>query len=148
MKATLTPCLAKRSILLVAAALPSLYSTLAHAQVPPPAPAPAAAPAAPAAAPPPAAAAPAAAPPPAAAPAVVSPPAPETPPAPPTVPPPTVDTAPPPPPPPPMSEEEKYKHINMGVWLRVEGVLQNQRHPENMDRASMRSSFGRLPVPR
>ncbi len=35
-----------------------------------------------------------------------------------------------------MSDEEKYKHINMGVWLRVTGVLQNQRHPDNMDRAS------------
>jgi len=35
-----------------------------------------------------------------------------------------------------MSDEEKYKHINMGIWLRVEGVLQNQRHPEKMNRAS------------
>jgi hypothetical protein len=35
-----------------------------------------------------------------------------------------------------MSEEEKYKHINMGIWMRVTGVLQNQRHPEKMDRAS------------
>jgi hypothetical protein len=35
-----------------------------------------------------------------------------------------------------MSDEEKYKHINMGVWLRVTGVLQNQRHPEKVDRAS------------
>jgi hypothetical protein len=43
---------------------------------------------------------------------------------------------PPPPPPPPMSEEEKYKHINMGIWMRIEGVLQNQRHPDKMDRAS------------
>jgi hypothetical protein len=72
-----------------------------------------------------------------AAPAVVTPPAPETPPAPPTVPPPTPPMADAPPaPPPPMSEEEKYKHINMGVWMRVTGVLQNQRHPEKVDRAS------------
>jgi hypothetical protein len=35
-----------------------------------------------------------------------------------------------------MSEEEKYKHINMGVWMRIAGVLQNQRHPDKMDRAS------------
>jgi hypothetical protein len=131
MKATFRNCLAKPSILLAAAALPSFYSVLAQAQVPPPAPA-----AAPAAVPP--AAVPPAPPPPAAeapvaAPAVVTPPAPETPPAPPTVPPP-MDAA--PAPPAPMSEEEKYKHINMGVWMRVEGVLQNQRHPEKMDRAS------------
>ena len=132
MKATFAHCLAKRSILLAATALPSFYSALAHAEPPPPAAAPAPAP------PPPAAVAPAAAP--EAAPAVVSPPAPETPPAPPSVPPaappPTADAAPPPAPPPPMPEEEKYKHINMGIWMRVEGVLQNQRHPEKMDRAS------------
>ena len=35
-----------------------------------------------------------------------------------------------------MPEDEKYKHINMGVWTRVAGVLQNQRHPEKMNRAS------------
>jgi hypothetical protein len=125
--------LAKPSIVL-AAALPSLYSTLAHAQAAaPPPPPPAAAPAAPpAATPAPAAAAPAAPAPaepaPAAAPAVVTPPAPETPPAPATVPPPM------PPAPPPSAEEEKYKHINMGIWSRVTGILQNPRHPEKVDR--------------
>jgi len=140
MKATFVNCLAKPSIVLAIGALPSFYSTLAQAQVPPP-PA-AAAPAAPAPAPPapapvPAAPAVAPAPPPpvavapAPAPAVVTPPAPATPPAPPTVPPPPPEAPPPPP-----EDAEKYKHINMGVWMRLEGVLQNQRHPEKVDRAS------------
>jgi len=133
MKATFANSLAK-PILLAAATLPTFYSALAQAQTPPAPPPPAAAPApmpAPPAAPP-AAAAPAPAPveP---APAVVAPPAPATPPAPPSVPPPT-DVA--PPAPPPMADEEKYKHINMGVWMRVTGVLQNQRHPDKVDRAS------------
>lgn len=133
MKATFRNCLAKLFILLAMGALPSFYSALAHAQVPPPppaAPAPAAVPPEPAAPPAPAAAP--APPPPPAAPAVVTPPAPMTPPAPPTVPPPMPPEAPPPPP----AEEEKYKHINMGVWMRLEGVLQNQRHPEKVNRAS------------
>lgn len=134
MKATFPHCLAKPSIVLVAAALPSFYSALAEAQTPPPPPA--AAPAAPApAAPPPAAAAPPpAAPPepPPAAPAVVTPPASETPPAPPTVPPSTAPDA--APPPPPAADEEKYKHINMGVWARVTGILQNTVDPKKMDR--------------
>jgi len=138
MKATLRNCLAKPSILVAAATLPSFYSALAQAQTPPPPPA--AAPVAPApAAPPPAAAAPApaAAPaePPPAAPAVVAPPASETPPAPPTVPPSTAPEAAPPPPPPPPGDEEKYKHINMGVWARITGLLQNTQDPKKVDRA-------------
>ncbi|HTA19747.1 MAG TPA: hypothetical protein VK989_10670, partial [Polyangia bacterium] len=39
-----------------------------------------------------------------------------------------------PPPAPPSPDEEKYKHINMGVWSRVTGILQNTRHPEKVDR--------------
>lgn len=45
------------------------------------------------------------------------------------------DAAPPPPPPPPAADEEKYKHINMGIWLRVEGVLQHPGAANKLDRA-------------
>src|SRR5450432_4696251 len=124
MKAHVGFSFAKRSLVIAATALPSLYTGLANAQAAPPPPAPAVPPV-------PAAIAPASpptgpVPPPIAgssapvagtaeapAPAVVTPATPATP-APPDVPPPAVD---------PMAE--KYKHINMGVWMRVDGTLQN-----------------------
>jgi len=119
MKANFSNSFAKRSLVIAATALPSLYAGLASAQAAPPPPA----------APPPAAAAPAppapAAPPPA--PAVVTPPAPEVPPAPPAVPPPT----PPAPPADPMAE--KYKHIDMGIWLRTGAALQSAGNPKKLD---------------
>jgi hypothetical protein len=115
---------AKRSLVIAATALPSLYASLASAQAAPPAPAPAVppvpaaiAPASPPTGPVPApiagSAAPVAGTAEAPAPAVVTPAAPAMPP-PPDVPPPTVD---------PMAE--KYKHINMGVWMRIDATLQN-----------------------
>ena len=130
MKATFRNCLAKPTMLLAMGALPSFYSALAQAQVPP-----AAAPPAPAPPPPAAAVAPAVAPEPVPppAPAVVTQPAPPPPPAAASVPAPMPPEGPPPPVP---DFAETYKHINMGVWMRLEGVLQNQRHPEKMDRAS------------
>jgi hypothetical protein len=126
MKANFSNSFAKRSLVIAGAALPSLYAGLANAQAAPPPPAVAAAPAvaapavvAPAPPPP---AAPVAAPTPEAAPApaVVAPPAPDVPPAPPTVPPPDPDA-------------EKYKHINMGVWMRVDATLQNAANPKKLN---------------
>ena len=119
---------AKRSLVIAATALPSLYASLASAQAAAPAPPPAAPPVAVAPAPPPPAAAPPAAPPPVAAaapaPAVVTPPAPDVPPAPPAVPPPD-----------PMAE--KYKHIDMGIWLRTGAALQSAGNPKKLDGVGM-----------
>jgi len=130
MKATFGNSFAKRSLVIAATALPSLYSGLVSAQAAPPPPAPAPAPPAP----PPAAAepAPAAAPAPAAepAPAVVTPPASETPPAPPAVPPEV-------PPAPTDPDAETYKHINMGVWMRTGFALQNPNNPKKLDGIGM-----------
>ncbi|HET7539541.1 MAG TPA: hypothetical protein VFK05_06710 [Polyangiaceae bacterium] len=132
MKATFGNSFAKRSLVIAATALPSLYAGLAGAQAAPP---PAAPPAPPPAAPPPAAAAPAPAtpppaPPPEPAPAVVAPPAPETPPAPPAVPPEV-------PPAPTDPDAETYKHINMGVWSRTGFALQNASNPKKLDGIGM-----------
>lgn len=124
MKATLRNSFAKRSIVLAASALPSLYAGLANAQVPAPAPAPVVAPApepAPVVAPAPA---------PEMAPAVVTPPAPLVPPAPATVPAPMPADAPPATP----AEAETYKHINMGVWMRMGGLVQNQVDKKKLNR--------------
>jgi hypothetical protein len=124
MKANSGNSFALRSLLIAATTLPTLYAGLANAQVaapvPPPPAAPAHAPVAVAPAPPP----PAPVPPPA--PAVVTPPASEVPPAPPSVPPPA-------PPVPPDPDAEKYKHINMGIWLRTGAALQNARNPKKLD---------------
>src|SRR6478752_9245789 len=130
MKATFGNSFAKRSLVIAATALPSLYSGLVSAQAapPPPAPAPPAAPA-----PPPAAVAepaPAPAPAPEPAPAVVTPPASETPPAPASVPPEV-------PPAPTDPEAETYKHISMGVWMRTGFALQNASNPKKLDGIGM-----------
>jgi len=134
MKATFGNSFAKRSLVIAATALPSLYSALANAQAAPPPPPPAApvpppAAAAPAPAP---AAAPVAAPAPAPepAPAVVSPPASETPPAPAAVPPEV-------PPAPTDPDAETYKHINMGVWSRTGFGLQNASNPKKLNGIGM-----------
>ena len=138
MKATFGNSFAKRSLVIAATALPSLYSGLVSAQAAPPPPAPAPAPAA-APAPPPAAApapppaavaAPAPAPAPEPAPAVVAPPAPETPPAPASVPPEV-------PPAPADPDAETYKHINMGVWMRTGFALQNASNPKKLNGIGM-----------
>lgn len=133
MKASFGNSFAKRSIVIAATALPSLYSGLVSAQAAPPPPAPAPPPAA--VAPPPPVAAPAPAPPPPAAaepaPAVVAPGPAETPPAPPTAPPPEV------PPPPADPDAETYKHINMGVWNRTGFALQNGTNPKKLDGIGM-----------
>src|SRR6478736_8366455 len=130
MKATFGNSFAKRSLVIAATALPSLYSGLVSAQAapPPPAPAPPAAPA-----PPPAAVAepaPAPAPAPEPAPAVVTPPASETPPAPATVPPEV-------PPAPTDPDAETYKHINMGVWMRTGFALQNPSDTKKLNGIGM-----------
>jgi len=135
MKATFGNSFAKRSLVIAATALPSLYSGLVSAQAAPPPPPPAPA------APPPAAAAPAPAPvtAPAAPPAAAEPPAPavvapgpaETPPAPPTAPPPEV------PPPAADPDAETYKHINMGVWSRTGFALQNGSNPKKLNGVGM-----------
>src|SRR6478752_722333 len=130
MKATFGNSFAKRSLVIAATALPSLYSGLVSAQAapPPPAPAPPAAPA-----PPPAAVAepaPAPAPAPEPAPAVVTPPASETPPAPATVPPEV-------PPAPTDPDAETYKHINMGVWMRTGSALQNPSDTKKLNGIGM-----------
>jgi len=43
---------------------------------------------------------------------------------------------PPPPPevPPPPPDEEKYKHINMGVWMRIDGTLANEPPSKKMNK--------------
>ncbi|MEO8902057.1 MAG: hypothetical protein ABI488_09325 [Polyangiaceae bacterium] len=131
MKANFRNSFAKRSLVIAATALPSLYAGLASAQ---------------AAAPPPAAPVPAVPPVPASiapvnpptgsvpapiagsaapvaevpAPAVVTPAAP-----------PMESPDVPPPPPDPMAE--KYKHINMGVWMRLDGTLQNHTDPKKLN---------------
>ncbi len=126
MKANFGTSFAKRSLVIAATALPSLYSGLASAQAaPPPAPPPAApVPAAPIAgdATPAAGAA-------VAAPPVVAPQAPAEPPAPPVAPPPP--DAPPPPPPDP--DAEMYKKINMGVWSRIGFGFQKADNPKKID---------------
>ncbi|MEO7035494.1 MAG: hypothetical protein ABI548_16325 [Polyangiaceae bacterium] len=126
MKANFRNSFAKRSLVIAATALPSLYAGLSSAQAAaPPAAAPppvAAAPAPLPAAPPPPAAAPAPMPEPA--PAVVTPPASETPPAPPSVPPPD-----------PMAE--KYKHIDMGIWSRTGFALQSASNPKKLNGLGM-----------
>ena len=125
MKANFRNSFAKRSLVIAATALPSLYCGLASAQAAAPAPAaPAAAPALPA--PIAGSTAPVAGP--VEAPAVVTPAAPATPPAPAAMPP-----AIPPPEPPPDPMAEKYKHINMGIWMRVDGKLQNGTNPKKLD---------------
>jgi len=135
MKATFGNSFAKRSLVIAATALPSLYSGLVSAQAAPPpaappAPPPAVAPAAPTPAP--VAAAPAAPPAPAEpAPAVVTPGPAETPPAPPSAPPPEVPPAPNDP------EAETYKHISMGVWMRTGFALQNASNPKKLDGIGM-----------
>ncbi|MES1176377.1 MAG: hypothetical protein ABUL62_18785 [Myxococcales bacterium] len=126
MKANFGTSFAKRSLVIAATALPSLYSGLASAQAAPP---PAPPPAAPVPAPPiagdatPAAGAAVAAPP------VVAPQAPAEPPAPPVAAPPP--DAPPPPPPDP--DAEMYKKINMGVWSRIGFGFQKADNPKKID---------------
>jgi hypothetical protein len=129
MKANFGSSFAKRSLVIAATALPSLYAGLANAQAAAPAPAvppiPAAiAPASPPTGPVPApiagSSAPVAGTAVAPAPAVVTPAAPATP-APPDV---------PPAPPDPMAE--KYKHIDMGVWFRLGAASQDPRNPKKL----------------
>ncbi len=131
MKANLRNSFAKRSLVIAAAALPSLYAGLANAQAAAPAPTPPAVPAAPAApagslpapiagdASPTAGAA--------VAPAVVVPQAPAAP---------TPEVAPMPaaPPPAPVDPDmEKYKHISMGVWSRIGFGFQKADNPKKID---------------
>jgi len=133
MKATFGNSFAKRSLVIAATALPSLYSGLVSAQAAPPPPAAPPAAAAPAPEPAPAAApaaAPAPVPPPEAAPAVVSPGAPETPPAPPAVPAEVPPAAADP-------DAESYKHISMGVWSRTTFTMQNGSDPKKLDGLGM-----------
>jgi len=127
MKATFGNSFAKRSLVIAATALPSLYSGLASAQAAPPAPAPA-----PAAVPAPA---PVAAPAPAPAPE----PAPVTTPAPAVVAEPAANPvaplpapAPEPPPAPTDPDAEKYKHIDIGVWMRLTTILQKRSDPSKL----------------
>jgi hypothetical protein len=131
MKATSRNSFAKRSLSIAATALPLLCAGLANAQTAAPAPAPAvpgvpasiapaSPPTGPMAAPIAGSNAPVAGTP-VAAPAVVTPSATEAP-APPTVPAAPVD---------PMAE--KYKHIDMGVWLRVGAALQKPSNPKKLD---------------
>jgi hypothetical protein len=127
MKANFGNSFAKRSLVIAATALPSLYSGLANAQAAPPPPPPAApAPATPTApiagdATPAAGAA-------VAAPPVVAPQAPAEPPAPPAAaPPPDVPPAPVDP------DAEKYKKINMGVWSRIGFGFQKADNPKKID---------------
>jgi len=138
MKATFGNSFAKRSLVIAATALPSLYSGLASAQAappPPPAPVPAAVPAGPAApaapaapvagspAPPPVTDSPAVVTPSVAAPAAASVPA---------------DVAPPAAPPAPVDPDaETYKHIDMGVWSRTGFALQNASNPKKLDGIGM-----------
>lgn len=114
MKATLKNSFAKRSIVIAATTLPALCASVASAQEAPPPP-------------PPAPVAEAPAPPPAEQPtgAVVVAPTPDTPPAPANVPPPV-------PPAPTDPDAEKYKHINMGVWMRVGAALQKAEDPKKL----------------
>src|SRR6478609_5901547 len=140
MKATFGNSFAKRSLVIAATALPSLYSGLASAQAapPPPPPAPAAAPVVPAAAAPAAPPAPVAGSPPppavADAPAVVTPAVP-APPAAAAVP---ADAPPPEAPPAPVDPDaETYKHINMGVWMRTGFALQNASNPKKLNGIGM-----------
>jgi len=134
MKATFGNSFAKRSLVIAATALPSLYSGLASAQAappPPPAPVPAAVPAGPAAPATPAApVAGSAAPPPVVdspavvTPSVAAPPAASVP----------ADVAPPEVPPAPVDPDaETYKHIDMGVWSRTGMALQNASNPKKLD---------------
>ncbi len=133
MKANFGNSFAKRSLVIAATALPSLYTGLASAQAAPPppaAPAPAVpgvpasvAPASPPTGPVPApiagSSAPVAGTAVAPAPAVETPSAPATPP--PDAPPAPVD---------PMAE--KYKHIDMGVWFRLGAALQDPNNPKKL----------------
>jgi hypothetical protein len=125
MKANFGTSFAKRSLVIAATALPSLYSGLASAQAaapPPAAPAPVPMPPIAGDATPPAGAA-------MAAPPVVAPQAPAMPPAPAAAPPPP--DAPPPAPVDPMIE--KYKRINMGVWSRIGFGFQKANKPKKID---------------
>ena len=133
MKATFGNSFAKRSLVIAATALPSLYSGLVSAQTAPsaPAPVPAAVPAGPVApatpaapvagspAPPPVVDSPAVVTPSVAAPAAAAVPA----------------DMPPPAPPPAASDPdaETYKHIDMGVWMRTGMALQNASNPKKLD---------------
>jgi hypothetical protein len=137
MKATFGNSFAKRSLVIAATALPSLYSSLLSAQTAPPpsAPVPAAAPAGPVA--PATPAAPVAgspAPPPVTdSPAVVTPAVPAPPAA--AVP---ADIPPPEAPPAPVdADAETYKHIDMGVWMRTGFALQNSSNPKKLDGIGM-----------
>ncbi|HYP77934.1 MAG TPA: hypothetical protein VER12_18310 [Polyangiaceae bacterium] len=140
MKATFGNSFAKRSLVIAATALPSLYSGLASAQAapPPPPPAPAAAPVVPAAAAPAAPPAPVAGSP--APPAVADAPAVVTPavPAPPAAAAVPADAPPPEAPPAPVDPDaETYKHINMGVWMRTGFAMQNASNPKKLDGIGM-----------
>ena len=140
MKATFRNSFAKRSLVIAATALPSLYSGLASAQAapPPPPPAPAAAPVVPAAAAPAAPPAPVAGSP--APPAVADAPAVVTPavPAPPAAAAVPADAPPPEAPPAPVDPDaETYKHINMGVWMRTGFAMQNASNPKKLDGIGM-----------
>ncbi|MEI9939131.1 MAG: hypothetical protein WDO69_18075 [Pseudomonadota bacterium] len=125
MKATFGNSFAKRSLVIAVTALPSLYSGLASAQAappPPPPPAPVAAPAPPVAAPAPAAEpAPVTTP----VPAVIAEPA-ANPVAPLPAPPPEAPPAPTDP------DAEKYKHIDIGVWMRLTTKLQKRSDPSKL----------------
>ena len=133
MKATFGNSFAKRSLVIAATALPSLYSGLAGAQTappPPPAPVPAAVPAGPvepaapaapvagSSAPPPVVDSPAVVTPSVAAPAAASVPS---------------DLPPPVPAAPVDPDAETYKHIDMGVWSRTGMALQNASNPKKLD---------------
>jgi hypothetical protein len=140
MKANFGNSFAKRSLVIAATALPSLYAGLASAQAAAPAPAPAPAPAIPGV---PATIAPAAPPTgpipapiagsaaPVAGTAVAPAPAVVTPAAEPMPPPPDVAPAPVDP------MAEKYKHIDMGIWLRTSMALQNSSNPKKLDGVGM-----------
>ena len=129
MKANFGNSFAKRSLVIAATTLPSLYAGLASAQTAAPPPPPAAPAPAPVPAPPiagdatPTAAAAAAAPP------VVAPQAPEAPPAPPAAAPPAPEV----PPAPVDPDAEKYKKINMGVWSRIGFGFQKADDPKKID---------------
>ncbi len=128
MKANFRNSFAKRSLVIAATTLPSLYAAVASAQTPPPPP-PAAAPAPATPAPPIAGDATPPAGIPVAAPAVVAPQAPDNPPAPPVAAP-----APPEVPPAPADPDaDKYKRINMGVWSRIGFGFQKADNPKKID---------------
>ncbi|MEO6598787.1 MAG: hypothetical protein ABIQ16_02875, partial [Polyangiaceae bacterium] len=120
MKANFRTSFAKRSLVIAATALPSLYSGLASAQAA--APAPVLAPAPPIAAPLPE---PEPAPVTTPAPAVVAEPA-ANPVAPLPAPPPE------PPPAPTDPDAEKFKHIDIGVWMRLGTTLQKRSNPSKL----------------